>query len=133
MTDPLNNLVNYGEKAMNEAKNVRSIEDITDLGKVSIINLQRKNKTNSAHALKESVLFKQAIVNDGIKEAKSIVSKIDPVVEERNRQQMLMRDCISETLSDLNPTQLQHFIHVSNNLTAIIQMAFDSGKKIPLK
>lgn len=72
-------------------------------------------------------------MNDGIKEAKSIVSKKDPVLEEKNRQQMLMRECISETLSDIDPTQLQHFIHVSNNLTAIIQMAFDSGKKIPLK
>lgn len=70
--------------------------------------------------------FLQNIVTDGIKEATSFVMK-DPVLEAQKRQKAIMNDCISSTLSDLNPKQLEDFYYVSNNLTAIIQMAFDEG------
>lgn len=72
------------------------------------------------------------MVKDGIKEAKSFITKKDPVLEEQKRRQTIMNDCITETLMGFDLTQLQSFVHVSNNLSAIIQQALvahEQGKQ----
>lgn len=42
MTDPISNLIEFGEKTVNDVKNVRSIDDVTKLGKVNFLIDQKE-------------------------------------------------------------------------------------------
>lgn len=43
--------------------------------------------------------------------------------QQQQRREMIMNDCITETLSDIEPEQLKNFMGVSNDLAAVIEMA----------
>lgn len=137
----LNSIKQYSGKTLNDAKNVRSFGDASNLGRVSCVGIfYMKPKKFSSQIIffrdfffiqnifswKNSLKFYlfdsiQTLVNDGIQTTGYYVKSalFRKTIDEEMRKRIIMRDCISLVISQLNAFDLTNFIQVSKNLTSL--------------